>query len=176
MDIYPYLMDVAKYFVSGMAVIGATYYIVKPHLERADKIQLLEFRKTLSNQTLPLRLQAYERVVLFIDRVNPANMLIRLNGAAFSAAELHAMVMEDIRAEYQHNATQQIYVSSRAWGVVRRVKDDTMSIITNAVKGLPDNATGMELSRTVLMHLSALEDSPYEIALEVVRRDMEEFF
>lgn len=176
MEPYLYVFDVIKYFVAGMCIFGAIYYILKPQQERAEKFQLLEFRKSLNAQTLPLRLQAYERVVLFIERTNPANMLIRLDSTSYSAAELHNIIMSEIRNEYQHNVTQQIYVSSRAWGILRRVKDDTMSIITNAKKGLPDHATGMDLSRVVLTHLSQLENNPYDIALAVVREDMEEFF
>lgn len=176
MNIYPYLFDILKYFIAGMGVVSATYYIIKPHLDRSEKIQLLEFKRTLSSQTLPLRLQAYERLVLFVERVNPSSMLIRLNGSSYSAHELHSIVVNEIRNEYQHNVTQQIYVSARAWGVMRRVKDDTMSIVTNAIKGLPDDATGMDLSRTVLMHLSKLEDNPYDIALAMIRRDLEDLF
>lgn len=176
MTLYPYLFDILKYIIAGFAVVSLTYYIVKPHLERAERIQLLEFKKAISNQTLPLRLQAYERVVLFVERVNPASMLVRLNGTSYSAAELHSLVVDEIRNEYQHNITQQIYVSSRAWGIVRRVKDDTMSIITNAVKGLPEDASGMDLSRTVLMHLSKLEENPYDIATTLIRKDLEDIF
>ncbi|EHQ25391.1 DUF7935 family protein [Mucilaginibacter paludis] len=176
MNIYPYLLDILKYFIAGIGVVSATYYIIKPHIERSEKVQLLEFKRTLNAQTLPLRLQAYERLVLFIERVNPSSMLIRLNGSDYSAGELHSIVVNEIRNEYQHNVTQQIYVSPRAWGVMRRVKDDTMSIVTNAIKGLPEEASGMDLSRTVLMHLSKLEDNPYDIALAMIRRDLEDLF
>src|ERR1700748_479082 len=143
MIFYPYLLDIVKYTVAGLGVVWIAFYLFKPYLDRSENIQLIELKKTISNQTLPLRLQAYERVVLFIERVNPANMLIRLNGAAYSAAELHAMVVADIREEYQHNVTQQLYVSTRAWGVVKRMKDDTLSVINNAAKALPENATGL---------------------------------
>jgi hypothetical protein len=176
MMIFPYLLDILKYFIAGIGVVSATYYILKPHLDRSDNIQLLEFKRTFNAQTLPLRLQAYERIVLFIERINPSNMLIRLGASSFSASELHSMVVNEIRDEYQHNVTQQIYVSAQAWGVMRRVKDDTMSIMTNAIKGLPDGATGLDLSRTVLMHLSKLDDNPYDIALAMVRRDLEDLF
>ena len=144
------------------------FYLVKPFLERDEKIQLLEFRKSVSKQTLPLRLQAYERLVLFIERVNPANMLIRLNATAYSAHELYSLIIEDIRGEYQHNITQQIYVSSRAWSVIKHVKDDTLGIVNNAVKSLPETATGLELSKTILGYLSRLEDNPYEIGAAFV--------
>jgi hypothetical protein len=176
MNFLPYLLDIVKYTIAGLAVVWIAFYLIKPYLDRDEKIQLLEFKKTISNQTLPLRLQAYERLVLFIERVNPANMLIRLNAPAYSAHELYSLVVDEIRNEYQHNITQQIYVSSRAWGVIRHVKEDTLGIINNAVKAVPETATGLELSKIILASLSQLEDNPYDIGASMLRKDLEEIF
>ena len=176
MTLYPYLLDILKYTMAGMGVVWIAFYLFKPYLDRSENIQLIELKKTISNQTLPLRLQAYERVVLFIERVNPANLLIRLNGTAFPATELHSLIVAEIRSEYQHNVTQQLYVSARAWAVVKRMKDDTLSLVNNAAKTLPENATGMDLSKIILAHLSQLQDSPYEMATGMIKKDMEELF
>jgi hypothetical protein len=176
MILYPILLDIIKYTVSGLGVVWIAFYLLKPYLDRSENIQLIELKKTISSQTLPLRLQAYERIVLFIERVNPSNLLIRLNGPAYSAVELHSLIVTEIRNEYQHNVTQQLYVTTRAWGVVKRVKDDTLGIVNNAVKALPENATGMELSKIILTHLSKLEDNPYDIGTNLIKQDMEALF
>ena len=176
MDLFPFLLDILKYSIAGIGVVWVAFYLLKPYLDKQDQIQLLELKKSISNQTLPLRLQAYERVVLFIERINPANMLIRLKAGDYTAAELQALVVNEIRNEYQHNITQQIYVSLRAWGVVKQLKDDTLSIVNNAAKALPETATGLELSKTILAHLSRLENNPYDIGLSMVRKDLEELF
>jgi len=175
MNLLPYLLDIMKYTIAGLGIVWIAYYLIKPHLDRDEKIQLLEFKKAISNQTLPLRLQAYERLVLFIERVNPANLLIRLNGP-YTSTELYSIIVEEIRNEYQHNVTQQIYVSARAWSVVKRVKEDTMGIVNNAIKSLPETASGLDLSKAVLGVLSQLEDNPYEIGAGLLRKDLEELF
>ncbi|MDB5023887.1 MAG: hypothetical protein JWP78_1642 [Mucilaginibacter sp.] len=171
--IYNYLLEILKFALAGVGVVYVAFYLLKPYLDKSESLQLMELKKTISSQTLPLRLQAYERIVLFVERANPANMLVRLNEAGMSAAQLHSIVVTEIRNEYQHNITQQIYVSGRAWAVVKRVKDDTLSVVTNAVKALPQSATGLELSKTILAHLSHLEDHPYDIALKIIREDIE---
>jgi len=176
MNFLPYLLDIIKYTIAGLGIVWIAFYLVKPYLDRDEKIQLLEYRKAISNQTLPLRLQAYERLVLLIERINPANSLIRMNATSYSAHELYSLVVEDIRNEFQHNITQQIYVSARAWAVVKHVKEDTLGIVNNAVRSLPETATGLELSKTVLGHLSQLEDNPYEIGANMLRKDLEELF
>jgi hypothetical protein len=86
------------------------------------------------------------------------------------------LIVSEIRTEYQHNITQQIYVSDRAWNVVKRVKDDTISVVTNAVKALPETASSLDLSKTILAHMSHLADNPYDIATDMIRKDMAELF
>jgi hypothetical protein len=172
----PYLLDILKFTLAGLGVVWLAFYLIRPYLDRSENLQMVELKRTISGQTLPLRLQAYERVVLFVDRVNPGNMLIRLNATAYSAAELHNRMVNEIREEYQHNVTQQIYVSARAWAVVKRVKDDTLSIANNVIKGIPADASGLDFSRVLLAHLAQLEDNPYDIALNLIRQDMEGFF
>jgi hypothetical protein len=176
MTLFPFFLDIVKYTIAGLGTVWIAFYLVKPYLDRDEKIQLLEFKKALNGHTLPLRLQAYERLVLFIERVNPANLLIRLNGPAYSAQELYGLILEEVRNEYQHNITQQIYVSARAWSVVKRVKDDTLGIVNNSIKSLPETATGLELSKTILSKLSALDDNPYDIGAGLLRKDLEDLF
>ena len=173
MDLYTFLLDILKYTVAGIGVVWVAVYLIKPYLDKQEQLQLLDLKKSVSAQTLPLRLQAYERMVLFIERINPANMLIRLQAGNYTAAELHALVVSEVRNEYQHNITQQIYVSQRTWGIARQLKNDTLSIVTNAVKALPENASGMELSKLMLAHLSQLEIDPYDAGLSLIRNDLD---
>ncbi|AMR30313.1 hypothetical protein A0256_02215 [Mucilaginibacter sp. PAMC 26640] len=174
--LYSLLTDILKYTVAGIGVIYVAFYLFKPYLDKTQNLQILEFKKAVSNQTLPLRLQAYERLVLFVDRVNPANLLIRLAGNGLSAAELHAVVVNEIRNEFQHNVTQQIYVSARAWAVIKRVKDDTLSVVNSALQALPENASGLDLGKITLTHLGKLEENPYDIAINLIRQDLEDLF
>ena len=176
MTLYPYLLDILKYTVSGLGVVWIAFYLIKPYLDKSERIQLLEFKKAVGNHTLPLRLQAYERIILFIERINPENLLIRLNATGYSATELQSIIINEVRTEYQHNITQQIYVTSRAWSVAKRVKDDTLNLVTGAIKTLPETATALDLSRTILITLSQMEYNPYEIGAELIRKDLEDLF
>jgi len=159
-----------------MGVVWIAFYLIKPHLDKSERIQLLEFKKSVANQTLPLRLQAYERIILFVERINPENMIIRLNSPEYSAADLQSIIITEIRNEYQHNITQQVYVSSRAWSVVKRVKDDTVGLVSIAYKSLPANASALDLGRTLLVQLGQMENNPYEIGAELIRKEVELLF
>ncbi|MCC8425420.1 hypothetical protein [Mucilaginibacter sp. UR6-11] len=176
MILYSYLLDIVKYTVSGLGVVWIAFYLLKPYLDRSENMQLIELKKTISNQTLPLRLQAYERVVLFIERINPSNLLIRLNNPDYQAAELYMLIVAELRNEYQHNVTQQIYVSTNTWAIVKRLKDETLGVVNNAIKNLPETATGLELSKMILAQVNQSENNPYEIGLNLIRKELEELF
>ena len=176
MQIYSYLFDILKYTIAGLGVVYLAIYMIKPYLDRGEQIQLLEFKKTFTAQTLPLRLQAYERLVLYIERVNPANLLIRVNATSYSAQDLYGIIMDEIRTEYQHNITQQIYVTSRAWGVIKHVKEDTLGIVTNAFRALPPDASGLDLSKNILGRLTELEENPYDLGADMLRVDIQDLF
>lgn len=176
MTLYPFLLDIVKYTVAGLGVVWIAFYLLKPYLDRNESIQLAELKKTISGQTLPLRLQAYERVVLFIERINPANMLVRMNNPDYSAAELYMLIVAELRNEYQHNITQQIYVSPATWAIVKRLKDETLGLVNNAIKDLPEAATGLEFSRAVLTQVGASENNPYDAGLVLIRKELEQLF
>ncbi|UEG53730.1 hypothetical protein LLH06_01925 [Mucilaginibacter daejeonensis] len=176
MNLYNILLDILKMTIAGVGVVWVAFYLIKPYLDKTQRLQVLELKKAADNTTLPLRLQAYERIVLLVERLSPASMLVRLNQAGYSAADLHLLAIQEVNNEYQHNITQQVYVSSRAWGVVRRLKNDTTTLLNNTYRSLPEGASGLDLARTVLAHLSQQENDPYEVAASMIRADLDELF
>ena len=172
-----YLFDIVKYTLSGLLVFFAAWYFVKPLLLQNLNFQRLELKKAGLKHTLPLRLQAYERTVLFLERINPANLLVRLYVPGMSAIEMHKIIIADIRSEYQHNISQQIYVTEMTWAVVKKIKEETIGIISSAANALPTEASSMDLSKSVLTHLANLEsENPYDVALSIVKRDIQSLF
>jgi len=172
-----FILDLLKYAFAGLIVFFTGWYVIRAYLNEKFNFQRMELKKAGLKFTLPLRLQAYERTVLFLERINPESMLIRLHTPGMSAREMQALVISDIRSEYQHNISQQIYVGDSAWGTVRKVKEDTISMINSAVNALPENASSVDLSRAVLSHLANLEtENPYELALQMVKSDMQSLF
>lgn len=172
-----YFLDIIKLAAAGLIVFFTAWLYIRAFLNKRYNYQLLALRKEGLQHTLPLRLQAYERVILFLERIDPANMLVRLHVSGMSAAEMQNIILADIRAEYQHNVSQQIYVSQATWNTVKKIRDDTISMVSSAVRTLPENASAGDLSRSVLMHLAALEqENPYEIALDIVKQDVRSLF
>jgi len=105
--------------------------------------------------TKPLRLQAYERLVLLVERIALPNLISRLSQPGLSAREMQFLLLESIKQEYEYNSSQQIYVSEAAWNVVRSLRDQNLLMINSISKSLPADATANELNRQLreaMMH------------------------
>lgn len=175
MDIL-YFLDVIKYALAGLIVFFVGFYVIRTYYDRIKMIGMLELKKDMQSHTLPLRLQAYERVVLFIERINPTNMLMRLYVPEISASEMHQLITSEIRTEFQHNISQQLYTSNQTWMVVKRLKEDTIVLINSVARSLPETASSLELNKAILIHLSKLEEDPYDTALAIIKQDIHHLF
>jgi hypothetical protein len=176
MNAMPIFINIVTLFVGLLASFLAIYYILKSDIERYFNLKNIELKKENRADLLPLRLQAHERIIIFIDRINPANLLLRLHQQGINIAALQAGILNEVKTEYQHNITQQLYVSNETWDVVRKLKDDTISMINNAVKGLPADANGIELSKVILQHMATIEENPYDLTIVLVKKDIHKLF
>ncbi|WP_316823182.1 hypothetical protein [Pedobacter gandavensis] len=172
MSIESILTAVVPITVAGVLTVSAGYYLIKSDIEKYFTLRFTNAKKEDSTQLFSLRLQAHERLIVFVERINPSNLFLRLYVPGISAQELQALVLNEIRAEYQHNVTQQLYVSEIIWKVIRKLKDDTLAMVNQGVQGLPESARGMDLSRKVLQHMAEIADNPYDLTLDLIKKDI----
>jgi len=100
--------------------------------------------------TKPLRLQAYERLVLLCERIALPNLISRISQPGLSAREMQFLLIESIKQEYEYNASQQIYVTETAWNAVRALRDQNLLMINTISKSLPQDCTATELNRRLM--------------------------
>ena len=176
MNIQQILTDIVILFAGIFLALMAVYYILKNYIQRFFNLKNIELNKESRAHLLPLRLQAHERLIIFTDRINPANLLVRLHQQGIGIGTLQAGILNEVRSEYQHNITQQLYVDSVTLNVVRKLKDDTIAMINNAVQGLPADANGIELSKAILQHMASIDENPYDLTIELIKKDIQKLF
>ena len=176
MNIQYFIIQTAIIAISGLIIVLAAHYLIKSLLSEYLPAAKSPKDNNDRQQLLALRLQAHERLVVFIDRINPANLFLRLHQPGATAGDLQAVILHEIRTEFQHNVTQQLYISTDNWKVIKKIKEDTIAMVNNAVSTLPQDATGAELSRKILNHLAGMEHNPYELTLEVLKKDIHQMF
>lgn len=126
------------------------YLLWKQRKEAKEALEQREKQKATPPATQPLQLQAYERLILLVDRIALPNLIGRVNQAGLSAKEMQALLTQQIRQEFEYNVTQQIYVTPESWEAVRNLKDQNLLIINQIASFLPAEATGQDLNRSIL--------------------------
>jgi hypothetical protein len=176
MDLQKFLIDAGVLVVGGVATVSAGYYLIKDDIRTYFSLKFSDQNKEKEGPLLSLRLQAHERLIVFIERINPSNLFIRVHQPGIGLTELQSIVLNEIRSEYQHNITQQLYINTATWDVVKKLKDDTIAMVNNGVKSLSDDATGVDLSRKVLQHMAGIENNPYDLTLDLIKKDIHQLF
>lgn len=121
------------------------------------------------DSTVSMQLQAYERLIILVDRIALPNVITRVNQPASSAREMQLMLTQSIRSEFDYNITQQIYVSSEAWNAVKNLKEQNLLIINQLANVLPPNATGLDLNKLLLEFLmNDKKGSLHEVVSDVL--------
>lgn len=176
MNLQEIITDVVVLGLGVFIALIAFYYVLKSDIQRYFNLKTIELNKESRAQILPLRLQAHERLIIFVDRINPANLLVRLHQQGIGIATLQAGILNEVRSEYQHNITQQLYIDSATWNVVRKLKDDSIAMINNAVQNIPADASGIELSKAILQHMASIDENPYDLTIELIKKDIQRMF
>ena len=113
------LLEILKYVLPSLVVLAAAYYLLKLFLDNEQNKRLSDIKMAGYKIITPIRLQAYERLVLFIERISPESLVMRVHKPELSAMQMQTNLIQTIREEFEHNLSQQVYVSSQAWELVR---------------------------------------------------------
>ena len=170
------LIEFSKILIPAGAVLYAMYLVVKSFLDKELQKQQLKVRNKSIETVLPNRLHAYERICLFLERISPNNLVVRLNNGQYTAQEFQQIMLREIREEYNHNVSQQVYMSDEAWELVKTAKEDLIVSINEATFGLADDATGLDLSKELFERTMSKDVDPIQKALTEVKNEIRNTF
>ena len=164
----------------SVVVFLTAFYLIRQFMgtrQREANTQVLaEAKREDRKHTLPLRLQAYERLTLFLERIAPGALVFRVHKNNMTARMLHAELLATVREEFEHNVTQQKNVSDRAWQQVKMAKEETLRIINIAAEGTPDGANGTALSQRVFETAGKLSHLPTQQAILALKEEVRKLF
>ena len=143
------LLDFIKILVPASVVLYAVYLIVRSFIIKEIELKKLEIRSRSMETVLPVRLQAYERMTLFLERTAPQNLLVRINQPGITARDFQKLLLEEIRNEYNHNVSQQVYIGEEVWSVIKNAKEDVIIGINEAAQQVAPDAPSIELAKRI---------------------------
>ena len=168
--------DLLKITIPSVIIAYLAYLLVKSFLQSKLDEVVFAIRQKNQETVLPIRLQAYERVVLLLERINPASLVQRLNNGEYSAEEFHHILIHEIRQEFNHNMSQQVYMSSEAWSYVVSSVEQVISEVNTAANNMEKGATSIDLAKTIFEIQSGKEAFLLNDSLDFVKKEIQELF
>lgn len=159
------VLELLKYTLPSVVVFLTVYYMLKQYLDGQTQMKVLEFQHKKAERNLPVRLQAYERLSLFIERIRVANLFYRLNQRSLSRSDLAQAMLISVQKEFEHNLSQQIYVSENLWKIIVLAKDEILAVINESA-----NVDG-DFFITLNQRIQARGVDPNDQALTAIRKE-----
>ena len=167
------IIDLLKIILPAAAVFLAAFFLVQRFLKNDQSRRDHELKKASLNLTTPQKIQAYERIVIYLERIDPNNLVVRVNKHGMSSRQLHQELVSTIKAEYEHNISQQIFVSHSTWELVKTSKEEIIKLINISATKVPHDAPSNELAMMILNIVANIEKKmPNEIALEYAKKEI----
>ena len=173
MEIVP---EILKYVLPALIVFLTTFYMVKKYFDSEEFKR--KHQQMLNNQQMitPLRLQAYERTILFLERISPESLIIRINKPGLTCQQLQSDLLQAIRSEFEHNLTQQIYISHGAWEMLKIARGRTIQLINSMTEKVPKDSPAINLSKAILESIVDQEKTPTADAIAFIKKEISQLF
>lgn len=168
------IIDLFLYIVPSIITGVIAYYFFREHTKNEDGRRRFLLKKDLQVNAMPLRLQAYERMALFLERISPAKLLIRVTPNSSIKEDYESLLIQSIEQEFEHNLSQQIYISDKCWSIVTTAKNATIQLIRKASM-LEKTNTANKLREVVLTEMME-RPSPSDAALSFIKDEVSDLW
>jgi len=167
------MKDILILSIPLAGILVATYLMLQHFHNKSihEKEKEIDIQKT--KIFFPLQIQAYERVILFLERIDPNNMIIRTHKNGMNAITLHRELLKIVREEYTHNMSQQVYIHPKPWKTVLNAKDETIQILNIAINNLSPESSGIDLSAKIFESIASKKISPTESARNLIVKEFQ---
>lgn len=164
------VLEILKYTIPAIIVLIACTIIVQRFLVNETTRKRMAIFKEGLDTTLRLRLQAYERLSLYMERIHPRSIVPRVYMTGMTVRDLQSALIATISQEYEHNLSQQIYVSHQVWKTIQSVKEQESALINQLASQLDPEASAKELHQKIIDFVMTNDnDMPAEVALEMIK-------
>ena len=170
------LWDILKIVLPSLIVFLTAYFLFREMLENSQKEREFEFRVKNSGQVTPVRLQAYERLALVLERISPQSLLMRVSPHELTTSDYQQLLLSNIRQEFEHNLSQQIYVSPMLWETIRSARENLIGIINRSAEEVGSNSSALSLSKKIIENYIEEDNQPVVEAMNELKKEIGKLF
>lgn len=160
------------YLLVGIPVLLLVNWFLKQNL----KIKQIELSLATQKEMLPLKVQAYERLTILLERINPESIVLREQKQGLSSLQLHSLILKHIRSEFEHNLAMQIYLPNKTWDLINNARDESIKMINSCAGEVKPDAPSMELSQKIMTRSINEPNFHIKKAKEALRNDIQSYY
>jgi hypothetical protein len=164
------MLELLQYILPSVVVFAAVYIVLHYHLKQQREKQRIEVLLNNRKTIIPIRLQAYERLILFLERITPEALIMRYQRPNLTVFDLQTALLKAIRNEFDHNLSQQLYISNDAWKMIRNSRENVVKLINSCAEQNNPKKPAMDLSKTLLEESTGAND-PTSKAIKFLKEE-----
>ncbi|GAA4898331.1 hypothetical protein GCM10023311_24020 [Flaviramulus aquimarinus] len=168
------IIDLFLFTIPSLITGIIAYYFFREHTKNEDGRRRFLLKKDLQVNAMPLRLQAYERMAIFLERISPSKLLVRTTPTSSNKEDYESLLIQNIEQEFEHNLSQQIYISDKCWSIITTAKNATIQLIRKASM-LEKTDTANKLREVVLTEMMERR-SPSDAALSFIKDELSDLW
>lgn len=168
------LLEIIKFTLPSVVVLATAYLILRTFIDREVTKSRMELKLNNAKIVTPIRLQAYERLVLFLERISPETLFVRIFKPGMTTEMLHRALLQIVRTEFEHNLSQQVYISNEAWEAVKAAKESVLRLINTAAASPRAKSSAQEFSKLVIEAYNSVNTNPTENAIDLLKAEIGE--
>lgn len=166
------IIDFLVYLAPSLLVFFTTWFLVRRFLQREATLKMLELKSLQQKEMMPLRLQAYERLSIYLERISPNVMLLNQYEPGMTVLEFQQRMLTMIRDEFEHNYAQQIYITGPLWNLIRNAKEEVARQVITAASSLDAEAPAYLLSKKIVDAMIDKDEHPTQRALTILKAEV----
>lgn len=170
------LTDILMGVVPSVVVGAVVYLLISKFLKAEGDRHIMEIKKEAVKFSLPVRMQAYERMILLLERIDPVKSVNRVIQPGMTARQLQKRVVAEVRNEFEHNVTQQLYVSKNTWEEVKKAKEESLKVLAVTITRVPDDADAIVYTKILIQVLAELEMASTSDSIDFIKREAKKIF
>jgi len=167
------ILQLFAYLMPAVVTGAVAFYFFRLHTRNEDGRRRFLLHKDSQKETLPVRLQAYARMALFLERIALNSLVVRVAPKSKSKSEYENLLIKQIETEFEHNLSQQIYMSDECWNIIKTAKNATIQIIRSAGMSQTDSPDKL---REDILNQTMEKQSPSQTALAFVKKEVSELW
>ncbi|MBP1839815.1 DUF7935 family protein [Formosa algae] len=168
------LINLFLYTIPALVTGLIAFYFFKEHTKNEDGRRRFLLKKEMQVNAMPLRLQAYERMALFLERITPSKLLIRVQPMSTDKGDYEMLLISNIEQEFDHNLSQQIYITDECWNIIIAAKNSTIQLVRKA--GMSDKTDSANKLREVILSEMMEKRAPSDAALSYIKEEVSDMW